>query len=306
MVQRLAAVAFVGSCAWLVAAGMARAQTCPAPGVATTPCTGSCAAITAPMASGAKGGAVSIPITFSQGPDNSQANSGFDDVAAIAFTLGAPGTGTGTPLTFNCTGGNLAAGAFQAGSGDFTVVIENAQCTGRDHCLCPTEGTQTRDNFVNVVAYGPKNLPEQGPVQIPRLPNTGVLVTLTMQIAGDAPDTIPLRVFSAMDNDKPTFGANLSIGDQSACDVTATQSKSNVLFTAGSVTTTGTATPCVGDCNNDHMVLINELIIGVNMALTTQPITTCPAFNPNNDNQVLINELIQGVNNALTGCPPQG
>ncbi len=302
MVQRFAAVAMAGSCAWLVAAGVGRAQTCPPPGTATTACTGNCASISAPMASGAKGGTVDIPITFNQGPNDSQANSGFDDVAAIAFTLGVPGTGPDTPLTFTCTGGNIDPASIQAGSGDFNVVIENAQCAGRDHCLCPGDG-QTRDNFVNIVAYGPKNLPEQGPVQIPRL-NSGVLVTLKMNIAGNAPDSVPLRIFSAMDTDKPQFAANLSIGDQSACDVTASQSRSNVIFTQGSVMTNGiTPTPgCVGDCNGDGMVLINELIIGVNIALNSQPVTACPAFDANHDGQVLINELIQGVNHALTGC----
>jgi len=302
MVQRFAAVAIAGSCAWLVAAGAVRAQTCPAPGTASTACTGACAAIIAPTPTAAKGGTVAIPITFNQGPNDAQANSGIDDVAAVAFTLGVPGTtGAGTPLTFNCTGGNIDPAAVQAGSGDFTVVIENAQCAGRDHCLCPGDG-QTRDNFVNIVAYGPKNLPEQGPVQIPRL-NSGVLVTLTMKVDANAPDTIPLHIFSAMDpgSTKPEFSANFSMGDQSACDVTATQTRSNVIFTHGAVTI-GQGTLCVGDCNGNHEVIINELVIGVNIALTAQPVSACPAFDPNNDGQVLINELILGVNNALRGC----
>ena len=304
MVQRFAAVAIAGACAWLAAAGAVRAQTCAAPGIASTPCSGACAAIIAPTPTAAKGATVAIPITFNQGPNDAQANSGIDDVAAIAFTLGVPGTtGSGTPLTFNCIGGNIDPAAVQAGSGDFTVVIENAQCAGRDHCLCPSAG-QTQDNFVNIVAYGPKNLPEQGPVQIPRL-NSGVLVTLTMKVAGDAPDTIPLHIFSAMDAGaaKPQFGANFSMGDQSACDVTATQTRSNVIFTHGAVTTNGTQTPCVGDCVGNHDVVINELIIGVNIALSSQPVSVCPAFDANNDGQVLINELILGVNNALRGCP---
>jgi hypothetical protein len=257
---------------------------------------------------GAKDGVVNIPITFTEGPNDSQDKSGFDDVAAIAFTLGVPGSGTDTPLSFTCTAGNLDANAFQVGSGnanDFTVVIENAQCAGRNHCLCPDTGAgQTLDNFVNVVAYGPKNLPEQGPVQIPRL-NSGVLVTLNMNVAPTAPDLIPLKIFSAMDAAKPTFGANLSIGDQSACDVTATQSRSNVTFTDGSVTVGGTVPPtaCVGDCNGSHDVIINELILGVNIALGA-PVTNCRAFDANNDGKVLINELILGVNNALKGCSP--
>jgi hypothetical protein len=63
------------------------------------------------------------------------------------------------------------------------------------------------------------------------------------------------------------------------------------------------AQTCVGDCNGDGMVAINELIIGVNIALGSQPVTACESFDVNGDGMVTINELIQGVNNALNGCP---
>src|SRR4029079_7501939 len=63
------------------------------------------------------------------------------------------------------------------------------------------------------------------------------------------------------------------------------------------------AQTCVGDCNADGQVLINELIIGVNIALDSQPVSACPSFDANNNGQVAINELILGVNNALNGCP---
>jgi hypothetical protein len=153
------------------------------------------------------------------------------------------------------------------------------------------------------VAYGPKNLPEQGPVQIPRL-NSGVLVTLTMKVDANPPDTIPLHIFSAMDagSTKPEFGANFSMGDQSACDVTATQTRSNVIFTHGAVTTSGTPTPCVGDCNGNHEVIINELVIGVNIASPRSRSPPVRRSTPTTTGQVLINELILGVNNALRGC----
>ncbi len=63
------------------------------------------------------------------------------------------------------------------------------------------------------------------------------------------------------------------------------------------------AQTCVGDCNGDGMVAINELIIGVNIALGSAPVTACPSFDVNGDGMVTINELILGVNNALNGCP---
>ena len=63
------------------------------------------------------------------------------------------------------------------------------------------------------------------------------------------------------------------------------------------------AQSCVGDCNGDGMVAINELIIGVNIALDSQPVSACPSFDVSDDGMVTINELILGVNNALNGCP---
>jgi hypothetical protein len=59
---------------------------------------------------------------------------------------------------------------------------------------------------------------------------------------------------------------------------------------------------CVGDCDGDGMVAINELILGVNIALGLQPVSACPAFE-NAQGQVDIAQLIKGVNNALNGCP---
>ena len=62
------------------------------------------------------------------------------------------------------------------------------------------------------------------------------------------------------------------------------------------------AAQCVGDCNGDGMVSINELIIGVNIALGSQPVSACPAF-ANDQGEVDIAQLIKGVNSALNGCP---
>jgi hypothetical protein len=64
---------------------------------------------------------------------------------------------------------------------------------------------------------------------------------------------------------------------------------------------------CVGDCNDDGMVSINELIIGVNIAQGAAPLSQCPSFDVDGNGSVGINELITGVNNALNGCgPPVG
>ena len=66
----------------------------------------------------------------------------------------------------------------------------------------------------------------------------------------------------------------------------------------------GAAAQCVGDCDGNNAVEINDLILGVNIALRTQPVTACPAFDCQSSGTVPINCLVQGVNNALNGCSP--
>ncbi|MBI3782474.1 MAG: hypothetical protein HY270_03635 [Deltaproteobacteria bacterium] len=59
---------------------------------------------------------------------------------------------------------------------------------------------------------------------------------------------------------------------------------------------------CVGDCNTDAEVTVDELILGVNIALGTSSVDQCHSFDADGDGEVAINELIAGVNSALVGC----
>ncbi|MBI3782281.1 MAG: hypothetical protein HY270_02655 [Deltaproteobacteria bacterium] len=63
--------------------------------------------------------------------------------------------------------------------------------------------------------------------------------------------------------------------------------------------------PCVGDCNGDGSVTIDELITGVNIALDNLTTDACGNFDSNGDGAVTIDELIQGVTVALGDvCTP--
>lgn len=66
------------------------------------------------------------------------------------------------------------------------------------------------------------------------------------------------------------------------------------------------ATPvaCVGDCNGDRFVSINELITAVNIDLGGDSDDACPAFTCNSGPLVYIDCLIIAVHNALNGCQP--
>jgi len=61
----------------------------------------------------------------------------------------------------------------------------------------------------------------------------------------------------------------------------------------------GVAQQTVGDCDQDGSVTVDELVVGVNIALGESPVADCPSFDADGDGQVTIDELTLGVNNAL-------
>ncbi len=60
---------------------------------------------------------------------------------------------------------------------------------------------------------------------------------------------------------------------------------------------------CTGDCNGDRAVTIDELISGVQLALTGRSAGACARFDPNADDRVSIDELVEGVERAVNRCP---
>ena len=112
---------------------------------------------------------------------------------------------------------------------------------------------------------------------------------------------------SATPSPTPQATSTVSATASTTGTATATASPSATASPTGSATHTATATqtaspPCPGDCGGDGEVAVNELIIGVNIALGNDGIDACPAFDRDGDGQVSISELIAGVNAALTHC----
>lgn len=62
--------------------------------------------------------------------------------------------------------------------------------------------------------------------------------------------------------------------------------------------------PCVGDCDANGAVAVNELVTGVNIALDRAPVTECADFDIDGSETVSVNELVSGVNALLRGCDP--
>jgi hypothetical protein len=63
------------------------------------------------------------------------------------------------------------------------------------------------------------------------------------------------------------------------------------------------AQPCACDCDADSAVRVNELTLGVNIALARLPLSRCFAADLDGDARVVVAELISAVRAALNGCP---
>ncbi len=60
---------------------------------------------------------------------------------------------------------------------------------------------------------------------------------------------------------------------------------------------------CIGDCNGNGAISINELIRSVSIAVGNTPVSDCPPVDSDSDGVVTVSEIIAAVGNALGGCP---
>lgn len=79
-----------------------------------------------------------------------------------------------------------------------------------------------------------------------------------------------------------------------------------LLILAVITTAPATASACVGDCTNDRLVTVDEIITGVNIALGTGALERCRSFDDDGNRQVTVDELLVAVNSGLRGCPLYG
>jgi predicted acyl esterase len=63
---------------------------------------------------------------------------------------------------------------------------------------------------------------------------------------------------------------------------------------------------CVGDCDGNGTVTVDELVVMVNIALGTAPVASCANGDANADGAITIDEIIAAVDSAQNGCPSVG
>ncbi len=62
---------------------------------------------------------------------------------------------------------------------------------------------------------------------------------------------------------------------------------------------------CVGDCGGTGAVTVDNLVMMVNIALGSTPVTACTAGDANGDGQITIDEIVAAVADAENGCPAE-
>ena len=60
---------------------------------------------------------------------------------------------------------------------------------------------------------------------------------------------------------------------------------------------------CVGNCNSDASVTVDELLVMINVALGVAEATACAPGDANHDGAITVDEILRAINYALDGCP---
>ena len=59
---------------------------------------------------------------------------------------------------------------------------------------------------------------------------------------------------------------------------------------------------CVGDCDSSTAVTVDEVLVGVNIALGQRPLNQCRPFDRDGNESLTVDELVSGLDAALNGC----
>lgn len=164
-------------------------------------------------------------------------------------------------------------------AGDTTLVVVSAS-------VFPTSGTvQVGDDRLNYTS------------------KSGNTLTLVAPLAQNVATATAVS-FVGVDIDVGSAPAGITAGNLNGDNkpdlVTANQDDDtvSVLINASA------ANMCVGDCNGDGMVTVDEILVMVNIALdpNNNPITLCAAGDSDHSNTITVDEILAAVNNALSEC----
>jgi hypothetical protein len=118
--------------------------------------------------------------------------------------------------------------------------------------------------------------------------NVGTGGTVTLTVPVDEPAS---TLYYQCDNHLQMNGV-INVVDQPALTPTPSPTP----------TPTSTPTPCVGDCNDDGSITVDEILTMVNIALGNADISECEPGDADHNGQITVDEILAAVDEALNGC----
>jgi hypothetical protein len=182
------------------------------------------------------------------------------------------------------------------------------------------------------VTFSPRLTPTKSPTPRPSATASATLTaTLTAVPSPSASPTSmgPTPTQTALPTSTPTFSpgstttptdtvtpaptASPTLTPTHTATPTASEAPSETATELASATPTEPPTPtatatavtvsCAGDCNKDHVVTVDEVLVAVQIALGNDDITMCDQADVNGDGRVTVDEILMAVSSALNGCP---
>ena len=280
-----------------------------APAIAVDPCPAprDCAAVTvrAPANPVPIGATTVVRLALAQGAADLQPG-GLDELAALTVSLSIPGLELADCSAPGADGLNPSFALLSTVAGPYRAIVQNLVCASRPSCLCPDDG-QSRDEHVNLLLIG---TPSGG--NVPPLPN-GDLLGISVRVLPGASSTVPLHVYSALDDPdgppRPARAAWLSVADRNAVDRTldADSDSLNVRINDAELQV-GESTPATATATataTEPPTTATASTTPVRTATATATATGLPVCTGDCDRNrvVSVNELIAGVSIALGSLP---
>jgi len=101
------------------------------------------------------------------------------------------------------------------------------------------------------------------------------------------------------------LGAPLTPTSTPSDNGTPTATATPTITLTATVTPSPTAPPpCIGDCDDNRQVTVDELVTMITIALGNADVSSCLAGDADHHNQITVDEILTAVNNALNGCAP--
>lgn len=141
------------------------------------------------------------------------------------------------------------------------------------------------------------------PAEVSRCPEEGrvSLVLIDLALTGDEPSVIPpgngeiARWVASVREDasKGSFPLALNVLDARNGPARVALAPRNGRLVV---------TSCQGECDGNGTVTVDELVLGINIALGVSPPAACSTFDLDGNTMVTIDELVSAVRNSTEGC----